>query len=1304
MKSFPKKLTFSDQVIQTFLQQPYAEQCSFIQQHLTHQNAKEMLELCASSGDYELVCYSSSLLLRQKKWTSMQNNWLNWFTEFLCAQPSITLMSWLQMLEELLKDPEIRLEIEFIQAILYQCAMEFSYKRLDAYCLFDKVLQQTFPKQGKKLYQACKETCQTQLNQDTLENIPLDALAKLPAHWLSTLHIPQKHEKDFAILHQNLIKELFHSRYLVPKTLSQAKAELLLSEKVYQSPGHFLYECLQNAEDQCASVWKVHFSPDRILFWHDGHTFDARDLVGITSIGLSTKSQNQIGLFGVGFKSVYEVTQRPQIYSGRYRFEIANFSMPRQLAETPKDLPKGFTAENGTLLVLPLTLEKQVQGASKTLFHKMTQLDPVILLILKNIRNIECTLDEQLSTPKKGNSSRTGYLRKKQANPSIAKIENLETSKEESYLYATEEVICPPQIKSLNQVRKTQLLVGLRCSPQGIPQPLQEDETTVYSFLPTSEHSGLHFFIQASFDLPINRERLAQSSAWNTYLLGKVPALLSQLYKRIKNTLPRNAQINFTKAFLELLPLKRELSNPLFAPIQSEPASLRSAFAEVACVPTTQNDLRPPTQCFQADPVLFALLHHMQQESSQYEELCFSSFPDRPHLAISNLSVHVIQLLKDWDCPELDLKMWLHPIHQQLEKHPNGEPPPEGMRWLFQKKILQPLLQHISAKLSSLEAMNDSSRFEEWLLLFSKLPFVPDTSGGLHRIPDTSVHQKKGRLRQARPLLKQVWKKGQPFVDTEVFEKAPTLFQNLQIPELTRQSLLLELEETFPFEHLDEEELTKLWPSEAPWSEQLSRLIELFQHASEQEQQRFTRLPIFPSRCGKYYPIAKSPMDSTGIVVAKTPSSKWHVWLIKKRPIATEEPLFPGFCRPPFFTTQHVIEFFCQSSKAFTFEEAEIIHQILAEQWQELSGNQVHSLAKAHIWPTTNETMNSLAGEGASYLYRYETLPKLFPRQSFVHKKYNWLIHTQLFQKAFWGPKHLIQSLLSSSEKSPTLNPSQDNIVHIQQTLRAMSDLLRSFPKEQLMELPVFVDQYGHFHKATELSLPPESKLRPLLALLRSHPFVGEEPPEQKELLESLGLVHVMPPLHSLSVLEKCFRSSEPLGEEEVKLLLPLLTDSSKELPYAILEKASLSKVFWDEDRQLGFLGDWESPDRAWHQSDTQLFRSPMYRCPDPKIRKILSAAGFRLLHEELEHSMATLMDCVHIRPADAQEVVQTYTDLQLNLQIDPQWPSPLLDAEYQTLAKQILQEQRNSLDEEHTPEVLQALLQFTGLEKASKP
>ena len=83
----------------------------------------------------------------------------------------------------------------------------------------------------------------------------------------------------------------------------------------YPDPVHFVYELLQNAEDQCATEAHFQLFADHLVFCHNGSPFTRADVENITGIGNSDKPQeaNKIGRFGIGFKSVFAITERPEI-------------------------------------------------------------------------------------------------------------------------------------------------------------------------------------------------------------------------------------------------------------------------------------------------------------------------------------------------------------------------------------------------------------------------------------------------------------------------------------------------------------------------------------------------------------------------------------------------------------------------------------------------------------------------------------------------------------------------------------------------------------------------------------------------------------------------------------------------------------------------------------------------------------------------------------------------------------------------------------------------------------------------------
>src|SRR5438034_11513669 len=110
----------------------------------------------------------------------------------------------------------------------------------------------------------------------------------------------------------------------------------------YTERTHFIFELLQNAED--ALRWReeaepghrfprsVKFSlfPDHLEVTHNGLPFSEDHVRAICSIKRGTKQHilTDIGKFGLGFKSVYAYTNRPEVHSGDEHFVIKSYVHP----------------------------------------------------------------------------------------------------------------------------------------------------------------------------------------------------------------------------------------------------------------------------------------------------------------------------------------------------------------------------------------------------------------------------------------------------------------------------------------------------------------------------------------------------------------------------------------------------------------------------------------------------------------------------------------------------------------------------------------------------------------------------------------------------------------------------------------------------------------------------------------------------------------------------------------------------------------------------------------------------------------
>jgi HSP90 family molecular chaperone len=110
---------------------------------------------------------------------------------------------------------------------------------------------------------------------------------------------------------------------------------MLLADR-YVERTHFIYELLQNAEDALRkrSGWsgsrsvKFEQSKSSLRVSHFGKQFDEPDVRGICGISESSRDLTAIGRFGIGFKSVYAFTDRPEIHSGAEDFAIEGYIRP----------------------------------------------------------------------------------------------------------------------------------------------------------------------------------------------------------------------------------------------------------------------------------------------------------------------------------------------------------------------------------------------------------------------------------------------------------------------------------------------------------------------------------------------------------------------------------------------------------------------------------------------------------------------------------------------------------------------------------------------------------------------------------------------------------------------------------------------------------------------------------------------------------------------------------------------------------------------------------------------------------------
>ncbi|KAH7173247.1 uncharacterized protein B0J16DRAFT_405610 [Fusarium flagelliforme] len=210
----------------------------------------------------------------------------------------------------------------------------------------------------------------------------------------------------------------------------------VLAKNIYGSGARFVFELLQNAEDNKFTKanllnappfisFKIH--PKQIVVECNEDGFTRPDLKAICSVGDSTKSalHGYIGAKGIGFKSVFIAASRVHIQSGKFSFEFRHkktdpgLGMVRPIWVTPDDqIPSPLTR---TILYLhDQDDEDDVEHLKAIISMQFDDLQETCLLFLRKLQQISVAFYDD-----EGNLERSKQFRKQQIDDHRVSLETI---------------------------------------------------------------------------------------------------------------------------------------------------------------------------------------------------------------------------------------------------------------------------------------------------------------------------------------------------------------------------------------------------------------------------------------------------------------------------------------------------------------------------------------------------------------------------------------------------------------------------------------------------------------------------------------------------------------------------------------------------------------------------------------------------------------------------------------------------------------------------------------------------------------
>ena len=296
--------------------------------------------------------------------------------------------------------------------------------------------------------------------------------------------------------------------------------QMLLADR-YDDRTHFIYELLQNAEDALArrTNWQgqrnvcFDLHQDRLTFKHYGKPFDHRDVLGICGIAEGNKELTDIGRFGIGFKSVYSFTSRPEIHSGEedfaietYVLPVASSSVPRHSEETIIDIP--FKSND------PKDLSDITCG--------LQRLGPEALLFLRHINAIEWRVENGPS----GTYRRIGRkdLAKGVCQVTVIAEESGKPTVENIWLVFSKP-LADQNGRSPGAVEIAfRIIKDIETNQEKV---VAVSRSQLVVFFPTAIVTDLGFLIQGPYRTTPSRDNIPRQDSWNIHCLSETALLLT---------------------------------------------------------------------------------------------------------------------------------------------------------------------------------------------------------------------------------------------------------------------------------------------------------------------------------------------------------------------------------------------------------------------------------------------------------------------------------------------------------------------------------------------------------------------------------------------------------------------------------------------------------------------------------------------------------------------------------------------------------------------------------------------------------
>jgi hypothetical protein len=346
---------------------------------------------------------------------------------------------------------------------------------------------------------------------------------------------------------------------------------------LYTKDTHFIFEIIQNAEDNeysgTCETPSLEFSLQDInlgnsfvpalIVKNNEIGFEEKHVKAICQVGESSKKNQPgyIGEKGIGFKSVFRITNCPHIFSNGFQFALPKMDQESQLGYIVPEWVSFFPSQlskDQTNIVFPLD---NPEFSPEKIKKYLSDISPETIIFLSKIKLLKISISDTSSSDLLIENDDQNYpiVRIKYFR---SKDKNVENAHDEELFWITNMTFQKP-IEINNEKRKNIERFNFTIA---LPLNRENHPGKLFAFLPVWEKTGLPFLINADFLLASSREGIKEDEKWNICLRELIPEVYTEAFlSALKST---KIPFKYKKKVYASVPI--EAHEPFLEPVINE--------------------------------------------------------------------------------------------------------------------------------------------------------------------------------------------------------------------------------------------------------------------------------------------------------------------------------------------------------------------------------------------------------------------------------------------------------------------------------------------------------------------------------------------------------------------------------------------------------------------------------------------------------------------------------------------------------------------------------------------------------------